>query len=527
MLYWGDRREAVLSEITRIIADESWDDLAPLVDHSFFALSVTDPDVVHDLWQHVPESWLDEHPRYLMSAAIARSGKLGYIAVHADARRRFERWVEQTPHPETRDLLGVLTTRMRQAHAAGQFLRAAQLADEAERLIHTTTETIGFDDVLPSVLLLNGIAFLLTGHLRRAHECFSESWRWSTHVMPHPIAPIAAEHLALCLALMHEFSEARHWLGLARKETPTRHVPSSRYPLTGLLAEGLIAIEHADNEAAGRVLDAIGCRVSDTGFWWLEVHLRARAALHRGVAGPAILFVERELSSHARLAGPESAAGMLLRADLADLYQLVGNLPASHRILEHTGLPAEHPLLATSRARLSLLEGNPRAALERLTREAARDTEAGASLHTRWAVLRASALGQMGSPAAETAIREAAELIRFRSAPSAPGEADPATRRAIQELLRTPPTLSLLAYPYGRSSRLTARENDVLGLLSADATLPEIAAGMHVSINTLKSHLRSLYRKLGVTTREEAVRVARHRAGSGAPETAAPTPVTG
>ncbi len=39
----------------------------------------------------------------------------------------------------------------------------------------------------------------------------------------------------------------------------------------------------------------------------------------------------------------------------------------------------------------------------------------------------------------------------------------------------------------------------------------EIAADLHVSVNTVKTHLKSIYRKLAVTRRGEAVRRARER----------------
>jgi LuxR family maltose regulon positive regulatory protein len=37
----------------------------------------------------------------------------------------------------------------------------------------------------------------------------------------------------------------------------------------------------------------------------------------------------------------------------------------------------------------------------------------------------------------------------------------------------------------------------------------EIAASMYLSVNTVKSHLKSIFRKLGATRRGEAVRRAR------------------
>jgi LuxR family maltose regulon positive regulatory protein len=39
----------------------------------------------------------------------------------------------------------------------------------------------------------------------------------------------------------------------------------------------------------------------------------------------------------------------------------------------------------------------------------------------------------------------------------------------------------------------------------------EIAADLHVSVNTVKTHLKSIYRKLAVSRRSDAVRRARER----------------
>jgi len=52
---------------------------------------------------------------------------------------------------------------------------------------------------------------------------------------------------------------------------------------------------------------------------------------------------------------------------------------------------------------------------------------------------------------------------------------------------------------------LTPREQDVLQLLRSRLTLEEIAQRLSVSVNTVKSQTRSIYRKLGVSSRAEAV----------------------
>ncbi|WP_426593933.1 helix-turn-helix domain-containing protein [Cellulomonas sp. McL0617] len=52
---------------------------------------------------------------------------------------------------------------------------------------------------------------------------------------------------------------------------------------------------------------------------------------------------------------------------------------------------------------------------------------------------------------------------------------------------------------------LTRRERVVLAELAEDVTLEEIATRLFVTRNTVKSQVRSVYRKIGVSTRAEAV----------------------
>jgi LuxR family maltose regulon positive regulatory protein len=56
---------------------------------------------------------------------------------------------------------------------------------------------------------------------------------------------------------------------------------------------------------------------------------------------------------------------------------------------------------------------------------------------------------------------------------------------------------------------LTDRERDVLRMLPSRLTLREIAGELYISVNTLKFHLKVIYRKLGCSSRAEAAAVAR------------------
>jgi LuxR family maltose regulon positive regulatory protein len=103
-------------------------------------------------------------------------------------------------------------------------------------------------------------------------------------------------------------------------------------------------------------------------------------------------------------------------------------------------------------------------------------------------------------PVASDEIDEARMLIR-----SCP---DPGPR--IQRLLGQ----ACARAPIARRSTtgveaLSEGELRVLRLLASDLTQREIGAELYVSLNTIKSHTRSIFRKLGATSREQAVARAR------------------
>ena len=56
---------------------------------------------------------------------------------------------------------------------------------------------------------------------------------------------------------------------------------------------------------------------------------------------------------------------------------------------------------------------------------------------------------------------------------------------------------------------LSERELDVLRLLASDLSLREVAGELYVSLNTVKTHVRAVYRKLHASSRERAVERAR------------------
>jgi LuxR family maltose regulon positive regulatory protein len=79
-------------------------------------------------------------------------------------------------------------------------------------------------------------------------------------------------------------------------------------------------------------------------------------------------------------------------------------------------------------------------------------------------------------------------------------------QRYAARLLAAFPSAPRPAGAAGLVEPLSDRERDVLRLLETDLSGPEIARELVVSLNTVRSHTKSIYTKLGVNTRRTAVR---------------------
>lgn len=106
-------------------------------------------------------------------------------------------------------------------------------------------------------------------------------------------------------------------------------------------------------------------------------------------------------------------------------------------------------------------------------------------------------------------IAEALEVLVNGGAPISPM----ITRRLLEDL-RLRPKKEPRPTPVPGVASLTSREREIIELFAKGSTYEEVASLLAVSVNTVRHHVRSMYRKLHVCSKAEAVTLAFPRHGS-------------
>jgi LuxR family maltose regulon positive regulatory protein len=208
----------------------------------------------------------------------------------------------------------------------------------------------------------------------------------------------------------------------------------------------------------------------------------------------------------------------VLRAEIA---RDDGDPELAESILEAGDRPEHH----VAAARLALASGDTARACELLQRVLDASSVARPTL-VRAAVLRSVAAERSGDDDEACAwVERALELAEPEAIRRPFADVGPDMTRILRRSIRRGTAHrwlagSLLAALEGREASgghatrelldpLSERETVVLRYLPTLLSNQEIAGELYVSVNTVKTHLKSIYRKLGASDRREAVRLAR------------------
>ncbi|MET8244484.1 LuxR C-terminal-related transcriptional regulator [Streptomyces sp. NPDC005202] len=245
---------------------------------------------------------------------------------------------------------------------------------------------------------------------------------------------------------------------------------------------------------------------------------RARLLLARGRTRAAL----EAAASAARAAdgSPWAAEHAALVASTAHLAE--GRPETAVKVLEDV---ADHQTAcAVAAARAQLVAGNTEEALDALDRLPATQRH-GPAVTVPATLVRAQAADQAGDCAttrrlvAQALLAARRERLRRPFLEAGPWIRHQLSTEPLQELAedwlvprpgprarRAPPGAQP---PAPVVEQLSEREREVLQRLAQTMSTEEIAADLFVSVNTVKTHLKSVYRKLAVNRRSDAVRRAR------------------
>lgn len=84
-------------------------------------------------------------------------------------------------------------------------------------------------------------------------------------------------------------------------------------------------------------------------------------------------------------------------------------------------------------------------------------------------------------------------------------------RRLLQRLEHPTPALGMMDRDGAERQALSEREREVLRLVAVGHTSAEIAGKLSLSVQTVNTHIRNIYRKLHVRSRAQAVNLAAHQ----------------
>ncbi len=319
--------------------------------------------------------------------------------------------------------------------------------------------------------------------------------------------PLAAHAAAWAAALSGDQESVRRWLPVLAAAAHPEPMPdgiaslqSSAALLRGVFGfEGIRAMREAADEAAKLESDpaspwyalaqvALGYSRYLTGDL-AEAEDALQAAVASGSAGPMVQMISLSalalvLADLGRLAEAEQAAAagrrLAARADLCT---------TPHTPLAHAASGAAHAAAGRLREARDELERAVQGQLE---------VPRMSPWPTVDALLRLARLQlDLGDRAAVTAPLDRARLLLTWS----PEGADVLLAR-LDDLERR---LARWSGPLSVPGPLTDRELAVLRMLRGSLRLREISAEMGVSTNTIKSHTRAIYQKLGVSARQDAI----------------------
>lgn len=507
MTEWGDPVEA----IRLLIGAGDYDEVWPVYVRHFSVLSIPRRDDLLPVLESIPDDVLARHGTLALALAVLISEHSGRPSPRVQKLVTWGlRWLneqEEPPTDHTMERILYFTSYLAAYRTARQYPKATQQCNKIAEAINTLwneNPELARTTTFPLVIQML-ITYILNGQFSSAIAVAEDNSDLLDQHLPrrnHRTAIVAYAH-----ALRGEMPAARAPI---ESFPPADILPAWRQSLSAIgwnIATALSRLEAGDIPGAHEAMDPLEYRASFSEHWAIIFYVQGLTRLVNGDAAIGHAELAQALErSEGRIASP--ATWGRLSGVFADLSIATGDLAAAERILD--AAPTS-PLTELARARLTLMRGENDSALE-LTNSAARSGLAPRELVIAW-LISAVAGRKLGlSDGVDSAVANAVTYLRRY------GLTSPLAfiaRGQIDDLLEAHgfPIPEHIGNPFGvaQGEALSSRERVVLRLLQTSATTSDIAQQLFVSTNTIKSQVRSIYRKLGVSRRAEAIEMAQKR----------------
>jgi LuxR family maltose regulon positive regulatory protein len=291
---------------------------------------------------------------------------------------------------------------------------------------------------------------------------------------------------------------------------------------------GLLAIEHDDLDNAERHLRASAELGHHMGLPQHPYRWRVAMARLHEAQGDLDKALEMLTEAEARYNTDYSPSVRPVTALKARVEVRLGDLDAgarwadAHRLSAHDELSYVREFEHITLARVLLARGSA-PAVEQATGLLRRLFAAAEQGHRNGSTIEILVLLALAQQAAGDHTAATASLAQALARAEPEGyvrsflDADPSVMDLLRRLAGRGDAHAADILGSGRSSQmrrrhrtsdpddLSDRELDVLRLLRSDLSGPEVARELHVSLNTLRTHTKHIYTKLGATNRREAV----------------------
>lgn len=497
---------AIGRQIEQLLEARDWQRAASLIEVHWGETLLTEPRRLRTWLFRFPEDFARRNSRIIQ-------GKVYLDRIIDDPASHTTKFRGGTSASEAQsafDRVTQLTIRAAAARAGGDLNEATQHALLARRVVDESAadERENMRPALPEMTYAWGYVWEHAGDLRSAFREYSYSYDLALLLGDLMGQARSAAAIAWCHALAGRNSEARRWLERVPEMGDAWWAPRSRAVV--LLAEALLLSDRLSFDEARTRLALVDLQAASERTH-AHMYVSALLAESPGEAMRLLVGVDAPAMAIADSASRGQSAAFVALSKHALLTKLGMHTAAREALGVDDDLGGE---VTSALVRVQRIAADAHAGFDERVMHAASLMSASTS-HAPRALVAALAL----RAAASRHLAMGTGADEFRLAASIASEQELYSpfallpRADVRELTADSNTLSPdVADAIIRAARvdagdpfqkLTPRERAVLGVRLNDATLEEIATEHYLSINTVKSQIRSAYRKLGISSVEE------------------------